>query len=695
MPGLLRNPTVLIALLLMAVVMMMVVPVPAWAIDLGLIAGFALAGMIFMIVLFIERPLDFSSFPGVLLASLLLRLSLNVCSVKLIISNGHTGTHAAGEVIRSFAELIMGGNLVTGTVVFLVIMIVNFMVITKGAGRMAEVSARFALDAMPGKQLAIDADVASGAISHAEAKERRRIEQEETVFYGSLDGASKFVKGDAVAGLLITALNFIVGLFVGVIMHNMPIGQALHTYSLLTVGDGLVTQIPAVIISISSALLTAKSGARGSLDTTVLKQFMAHPQALRTVAVIAMFCAVLPGMPRAPFIGAAVVLEFVARRAYAAEAARREEERRLHSAVRTESSKPVPGQTLGDHMEIDDIRVEFSKSLIPAITDPVNGTAARITAMRRALAAEFGFILPEVRLTDNPSLSDLRYAVKVHGVKAAQGSLKPGCVLIIKRDGIDVPFPGEDTEEPVYGAPARWVAEDRRDQAVVQGHATASHNEIIATHLMETVKSNMRELVTRQAVQRILDEFLNVSDPARNAANRKLLEDLIPDVVPRDLLQQVMRGLLEERVSVRNLPLIMEGIAEAKSRTGDVGEIIELVRRKLSLQIVSSLTDAGGSLPLIRLSSDWEKTFRAHEVNDSQGRPYDVVLPPGESAELSERLALKISEASQTGAYPAIAVPGLRRRMIRSLLESKNLRNPVLAFEELHPRVKPSVLATV
>ncbi len=693
---LLRNPTVLIAVFLITVVMMMVVPVPSFVIDIGLTLSFGMAVLMFMIVLFIDRPLDFSAFPGVLLASLLLRLSLNVCSTKLIISHGHSGTGAAGEIIESFARFIMGGSLLTGTVIFFTILIVNFMVITKGAGRMAEVSARFALDAMPGKQLAIDADVSSGAITHAEAKERRRIEQEETVFYGSLDGASKFVKGDAVAGMIITAMNFVVGLCVGVFVHNMPVDQALHTYSILTIGDGLVTQIPAVIISIASALLTAKGGVRGSADVTVIKQFFAHPYALRTVAVLAGLCALLPGIPKLPFLAAAGLLEYAARKAHADVEKRHADERANAAAALKTEARPSGQQTLGDHMEVDDIRVEFSRALLPIITDSLHGVAARITAMRRSLAGEMGFIMPEVRLTDNVTLPDLTYLIKIHGVKAAQAKLKANSILLIKRDGVAVPFAGEDTEEPVYNAPARWISDSQRDDAVLSGFSTATHNEIIATHLMESIKCNMRELVTRQAMQRMLDEFMNVSDTVRAAGNRKMLEEMIPDQVPREILQHVLRALLEERISVRNIPLILEAIAETRAQNNNDPILIgEMVRRKLSFQISSGFVDANGQLPLIRLSSDWEKVFKPHEVTDHNGRVVDVALPPSETAALADRLLGRIVEASQNGIYAAIVTASSRRRMIRNLLESRNLRNPVLAFEEVHPRIKASVLSTV
>lgn len=370
------QPTVLLAVALMAVIVMMILPMPAWILDLGLATSFALAILIFTITLFIERPLDFSSFPTILLAALVLRLSLNVSSTKLIIGQGHTGTDAAGGVIEGFASFVMGGSVFLGLVVFGVLLIVNFMVITKGAARMAEVGARFALDGMPGKQLAIDSDMSAGAINHEEARERREREQQETTFFGSLDGASKFVKGDAVAGLLITLLNLLMGLTMGTVVHGMPFGQAFETYAILTVGDGLVTQIPAVIISIASALLLARGGAQGATDIALTAQIGRHPKALTTVAILMALLAFVPGLPFVPFIigsgvlgGAAIWLFRQAK----------------VDVAKNQIVEPdlMPARTsLGDVLDLDDIHVEFSPSLVNMVLDPGTGLDARIDNMR-------------------------------------------------------------------------------------------------------------------------------------------------------------------------------------------------------------------------------------------------------------------------------------------------------------------------
>ena len=681
------NPTVMVALALMAVIVMMILPVPAWIIDIGLTLSFALAILTFMVTLFIERPLDFSAFPTVLLGSLLLRLSLNVSSTKLIIGQGHTGTDAAGGVIEGFASFVMSGSLLLGIVVFGVLLIVNFIVITRGAGRMAEVGARFALDGMPGKQLAIDSDMSAGAIDHTEASARRRREQEETTFFGSLDGAAKFVKGDAIAGLLITFLTLVVGMVMGTVYFDMPMAAAFATYAILTVGDGLVSQIPAVIISVAAALLIAKGGALGSADKALIQQLGGHPGALGVVATLMALFALVPGLPFLPFMIGAAGLGACAW--WSHQSARKREADARRRAESADSPHDAI-ETLGDQMDVDEIRMEFSKGLVATVMDPETGICARIGNMRKNIAIELGFIIPDVRLTDNPFLDGFRYLIKVQGAKVAEGEIMLGHVLVIRRDDAEITLPGVDVAEPVYGAPARWVPEAAQDEARILDLPVATPNEVMATHLMESIKTHMRELVNRQALQRVLDEFVNVSSPKKAEANRRLLNEMVPDPVPRDLLQAVIRLLLEEQVSVRNLPLILEATAEAKATTSSVEAITEAVRRKLSLQITNRLVAPDGTLPLVQLAPEWEGLFRQHEVRDGNGGVTDVALPPSEIRRLASGVGTKIREASARGQYPAIAVPGNRRRLVRLLLDAGGVNNPVLAFEEIGARHRPA-----
>ncbi|WP_372841659.1 flagellar biosynthesis protein FlhA, partial [Phaeovulum sp.] len=595
------RPTILLALALMAVIVMMILPMPSWVLDIGLATSFAIAILIFTVTLFIERPLEFSAFPTILLASLMLRLSLNVSSTKLIIGEGHTGTNAAGEVIEGFASFIMGGSVLIGLVVFGVILIVNFIVITKGAGRMAEVGARFALDAMPGKQLAIDSDMNAGAIDHAEAKARREREQAETTFFGSLDGASKFVKGDAVAGLLITLLNLVMGLIIGVSVHGMPLGRALETYAILTVGDGLVSQIPAVIISIASALLLSRGGAKGAVDIEIFRQLGRYPAALTTVAVLMALFALVPGLPFAPFIIGAAVLGVTA--AMIERSARR-------LAAREAMKMPAPDaaprrRSLGDLLDIDEIHVEFAPNLVAMVLDPATGLDARITNMRNHVAASFGLILPEMRLTDDSTLGPGEYRIRIQGVEQARDQLFPDRVLALIADNRELLPPGDDVREPVYGASARWVAPTMQEEAVLAGSTVVGATEVLATHLLEVIKRNFGRLLSLRALRRLLEEAVNLSDPFRAESTRKLLDELIPDKVPIDLLLAVLRLLLDERVSIRNLPLILEAIAESRGLQNPEA-ICEHVRQRLGFQLVAELRRSDGTIPLLQLSPEWE-----------------------------------------------------------------------------------------
>jgi flagellar biosynthesis protein FlhA len=682
------QPTVLLALALMTVIVMMILPVPSWVLDVGLAASFGLAILIFTTTLFIERPLDFSSFPTILLATLMLRLSLNVSSTKLIIGEGHTGTGAAGEVIEGFAMFVMGGSVYLGLVVFGVLMIVNFIVITKGAGRMAEVGARFALDGMPGKQLAIDSDMAAGAINHAQARERRRIEQEETTFFGSLDGASKFVKGDAVAGLLITLLNMLMGLAMGVLVHGMPLGKAFETYAILTVGDGLVTQIPAVVISIASALLLSRGGVLGSTDGALFKQLGGYPAALFTVAGLMAVFALAPGLPFIPFLGGAVLLVVAAlvtmkgRAAEAAEAA----------APALQDNAPKV-KTLGDMLDLDEIHVEFAEDLIDIAMDEGAGIGARIQNMRNHIAGAYGIVIPEIRLTDSALLNPGEYAIRIQGVEAARARVEPHQALVLLSDaaGMAALAPdGQDVAEPVYGAPARWITTDKQEDAVLLGLPVITPTEVVATHLLETIKENFGRLFSRRSLRKLLEEFVTVSDVGRAEANRRILDEFIPDKVTPDLLQQVVKLLLEERVSVRNLPLILEAIAEARPVFNAPEPIAEHVRRRLGFQLVAEVTEADGAVPLIQLGPDWEDLFARHETKDDNG--IDVALPPSEFNRLAAAVAEKVARASADGRYPAIVTSARRRRFLRTVLSAKGVRNPVLSFEEIGSRVKPAIL---
>ena len=678
------QPTILLALALMAVIVMMILPMPAWALDLGLALSFALAILMLTVTLFIERPLDFSAFPTILLASLLLRLSLNISSTKLIIGQGHTGTDAAGHVIEGFAEFIMGGSLLMGVVIFCVLMIVNFVVITKGAGRMAEVGARFALDGMPGKQLAIDADMAAGAIDHTEAKRRREQELAETNFFGSLDGASKFVKGDAIAGLLITGLNIFVGLIAGVAIHGMPFGKAFETYAILTIGDGLVSQIPAVIISVAAALLLSRAGGKGAADVSFFEQLGRYPGALGTVAVLMTLFSLVPGMPFLPFMGAGAALGWLSWRMI--------KMNRIAAIEALPLAEPAPKKQLGDILDFDEIHIEFAPNLVGMVLDPATGLDIRIANMRTHVATAFGLILPEMRLTDEAALPPGTYRIRLQGVERVRDRLVPDRVLVLLADGVAAPD-GQDIREPVYGAPARWIRPDHQEDAVLLGLTVVSPAEVLATHLLEVIRGNLARLLSMRSLRRLLDEFSNLSDPARSESNRRLLDDLVPDKVPPELLLTVLRLLLEERVSIRNLPLILESIAEARGM-GAPEAICEHVRQRLGFQLVAELKRDDGTIPLIQLAPEWEKTFVTYQMDSEKGLR-DVALPPEQFSRLANAIAERLNRAADTGTYPALVTSTLRRRFLRTVVGAKGLTAPVLSYEEIGMDARPAMVGVV
>jgi flagellar biosynthesis protein FlhA len=684
----LSRPTSLLAIGLMLVILVMILPVPAWVMDVGLTLSFAFAILIFATAVFIERPLDFSSFPSVLLASLILRLALNVSSTKLIIGEGHTGTHAAGGVIEGFAMFIMGGNLFVGLVVFGVLVIVNFMVITKGAGRMAEVGARFALDAMPGKQLAIDSDLAVGAITHEEAKMRRQREQEEAGFLGSLDGASKFVKGDAIAGLMITALNLVAGIGIGLTVHHLSFSQALSNYSILTVGDGLVSQVPAVIVSVASALLLSKGREEGAIDLALLAQLGNNVAALMIVAGILFVFALFPGLPFIPFMAASAGF---AAASFFVRKQNREKRDAKEVVIEDEAPKAI---VFGDSIHADEIHLEVAPDLVNLVLIGENGFESRIHKIRRYIAEEYGFVLPPIRMTDNPTLKKNDYRIRIQGVRIDSGMLRPGSILALMEDDQQPHLQGEKVKEPVYKAAARWLPNSKKQELAATGIPVVEPIEVLATHMLEVIQSNFSLVFTRMVLLDTLDALTTVSDNDRAASNRRFLDEYIPTKVTPELLLSVVRLLLEERVSIRNLFLIIETIAEAKTSNPGLPRMVELVRQRLAFQIVDRLQDDQGRLPLVQLSTAWEQKFTQYEVAGENGSS-DIALPPEMFGELTNEVQTKLNEAAKKGVMASVATSSRRRRFLQTVLASKGIRNSVLAYEEISAKTKPYIIGVV
>ena len=667
---------------LVLVVMSMVIPMPAALLDVGIALSIATGTLILVMASVVHRPTDFQAFPVMLLISLLLRLSLNVSSTRLILTQGHTGPGAAGEVISGFSRFVAGGSLMVGITVFAVISIVNFMVITKGSGRMAEVSARFALDSLPGKQLAIDGDLNSGAITHDEAKRRRLQDQREISFYGSLDGASKFVKGDAVAGLIITAVNFFVGLGVGVVGHGLPIGEALATYSQLTIGDGLVSQVPALITSMAAALLLSRGGSTDSTADLLSQQFTQGWHAPALVAMGMVVLGFVPGMPTLVFLAIAAIAGLFAWR---------------NARQPAPSAEPAPGPAapaddrprIGDVLDTDEICVEIGPELIAAALDPIRGLGGRINNLRIHIARSFGVILPEVRITDAVGTAGGDYVIRVHGVVRARGQLHPALILALGSEDVLAGIDGERTREPVYDSPAKWISPSRQDEAALAGASVVTPMEVLSTHLMETVKSQLPALLTLASLQRLMQELRNLSDQTRAQAYQRVFDNMIPDKVTPEHLLSVLRILLEDRISIRNLPLIVEAIHE--SRAPDPETAAEFVRRRLRGQITEQLSDPDGRLDIVQLQPAWEAEFQRADAEAGRG---GAALAPPLMQRMIERL--RVTAASlPPEAQPALVVPDHRRRMVRAMVAAAGLGWPVLGIEEVDPQARVRLLGTV
>ncbi|MGB6228580.1 MAG: flagellar biosynthesis protein FlhA [Litorimonas sp.] len=678
--------TIGLAVGLMAVIVMMILPMPSWVLDMGVAISFAFAILIFTMTLFVEKPLDFSAFASVLLASLLLRLSLNVSSTKLIIGQGHTGTDAAGSIIEGFAMFVMGGNVAIGLIVFSVLVIVNFMVITKGAGRMAEVGARFALDAMPGKQMAIDSDLAAGAISHEEASRRREREQEETAFLGSLDGVSKFMKGDAIAGILITLLNLIAGMAIGVMMHDLSFSQAASNYAILTVGDGLVSQIPAVIISIAAGLLLSRGRGDGAVDLALLDQFGRHPAALAAVAGIMVVFAAFPGLPVMPFLIGAAGLGAAAYIAW-----KRNQTAQQQEQSEADAPAPTPEPTMGDMLDLDELSVELSRDLVATVMGTDFGVDKRIQKIRKYIATQYGFILPPIRLSDDASLPRHSYRIRLHGADMATQTLRADKQLALIEAGEHTHIPGDTTQEPVFKAPARWVEPDYDNELTLLGVTTVAPVEVLATHLLEVIQDNLPALLTRRALRETLDAFKTVTEGDRADGNKKLMEEFFPDKAPVELLHSVMRLLLEERISVRNLPLLMETVADGKSANLNAEAITDVARQRLSRSFVSQYRNPHGQLPIIRIGDIWTAKMGERETRDETGRS-DIALSPDEFNQFAQDVRTQLDTAARSGTYAVIAAPGHWRRFVRSVLKTKGVKNPVLSYAEIAANEKPLIL---
>lgn len=680
--GWLKRGEVIMAIGVISIIVILIVPMPPFVLDILLSLSITSAILILMTGLFIKKPLEFSSFPTVLLVTTLFRLALNITSMRIILTHGQEGEEAAGAVIKAFGMMMTQGNFIIGGILFAILVLVNFVVITKGSGRIAEVAARFTLDSMPGKQMAIDADLSSGMIDSDEAKRRRKEVELESGFFGAMDGASKFVRGDAVAGIVITLVNIVGGILIGIFSHGMDPGEATQTYVLLTIGDGLVTQIPALIISIAAGFLVSKAGVDGSADKALVVQLARNPVALGMVSAASGVLGLVPGMPI--FFFGAIALATGA------------------LAWKVGRTPPPPTQTdIDDQMmrnlppedepisaslAIDDVKIELGLGLLGLIND-LDGRKLtdQIKALRRTLAQEFGFIMPSVRILDNMRLNNQGYCVRIKEMEAGAGEVRIGALMAMDPSGRQVELPGEHMKEPAFGLPATWIDNALREEATFLGYTIVDPATVITTHLTEILKDNMADLLSYSELGKLLRDI--------PGDDKKLVDDLIPTVVSAATVQRVLQALLKERVSIRDLPAILEALGEAAAHTKSITQMVEHVRSRLARQLCWQNRSDDGSLPIVTLSHDWENAFSSSLVG--QGEDRQLTMAPSHLQEFIRSVRDVFERVSMNGEVAVLLTSPLIRPFVRSIIERFRANTVVMSQNEIHPKVRLKTVGQV
>jgi flagellar biosynthesis protein FlhA len=682
MLGWLMKGEVALALGVLGIVILLILPIPSFLLDLFLAISIISSVLILMTSLLIKKPLEFTAFPTVLLVTTLYRLGLNIASTRLILGHGHEGAHGAGKIIEGFGTLMMGGNFVIGVIVFAILVIVNFVVITKGSGRIAEVAARFTLDSMPGKQMAIDADLSAGLIEEVEAKKRRKELEQESTFFGAMDGASKFVRGDAVAGLIIVAINIIGGILIGVVQHKVPIGQAASTYTIMTIGDGLVSQIPALIISIAAGFLVSKAGVDGAADKALVTQLAMNPIALGMVSATAGVLALIPGMPIIPFAALAAGAGFLAwKRGRKAAEPPPVELVPMTSQAAADQEEPI-----SQSLAIDEIKIELGYGLLPLINDLEGRRLTdQIKALRRTMASDFGFVMPAVRILDNMRLASQGYLIRIKEMEGGAGEVRLGSLMAMDPSGGQVELPGEHMREPAFGLPATWIDDSLREEATFRGYTIVDPATVLTTHLTEILKENMPDLLSYAEVQKLLKEL--------PAEQKKLVDDLIPSVVSATTVQRVLQALLRERVSIRDLPAILEGIGEAVPHTQSITMLVEQVRTRLARQLSFAYRGDDGSLPIITMSAEWEDAFADALIGP--GEEKQLALAPSRLQEFIRGVREAFERAALAGESAVLLTSPQIRPYVRSIIERFRGQTPVLSQNEIHPKARLKTVGVI
>lgn len=674
--------TILTAVGVIAILMIMVFPLPTLLLDVLLSLSITFSIVILLTSLYLSNPLDFSTYPSLLLLTTLYRLSLNIASTRLILLHGNEGPSAAGQVIQSFGLFLVSGNYLVGFIIFLILVIINFVVITKGSGRIAEVAARFTLDAMPGKQMSIDADLNAGVIDEKEARKRRAKIAREADFYGAMDGASKFVRGEAIAGILIILVNIGGGLIIGVLQQNLPFLTALQTYTLLTVGDALVSQIPALMNSTAAGLIVSRAASDTSMGKELSRQFRGQPQAIGLAATIILVLGLVPGLPHLPFILLSSMMGgltyFISR-----------EQKKVQQKEIQESQKaapPPPPEQVETLLSLDRMELEVGYGLIPIVDEEQNGDLLnRIRNIRRQFATELGIIIPPIRVRDNLQLKPGEYRILVKGNEVAKGEMMPGYVMALDPGGVKVTLDGLPTQEPVFHLPAIWVQEKRKEEAQFAGYTVVDIPTIIATNLNEVIRLHAAELLSRQDVQKLLDRLAQ-SYP-------KVVEELVPSVLPLGLVQKVLQNLLRERVSIRDLLTILETMADYTSVTKDPDILTEYVRQRLARSIVKPLEAPDGILPLITLDQKIEDILREGIQRTEHGA--FLSIDPNLAQRILNSISQTLEKVGHLNLQPVLLCSPTIRRHLKKLLDRFLPQVVVLSHNELTTQSKIQSLGVV
>jgi len=677
-----KNTDIFMGLAVIGILAVMVIPIPPIMLDLLLSFNITFALVILLLALYILKPLDLSSFPSILLLATLIRLSLNVASTRLILLRGNEGTQAAGKVIMAFGNFVVGGNYVVGFIVFVILVVINFLVITKGAGRIAEVAARFTLDAMPGKQMSIDADLNAGIIDEEEAKARRQTIAMEAEYYGAMDGANKFVRGDAIAGIVITIINIVGGFAIGVLQNKMSFGDAAQNYTLLTVGDGLVTQIPALIISSAAGILVSRAGAEASLGREISSQVLLQPRAVGMAAAVLLVFAMIPGLPFLPFIALALIAGGVA---YAVLRARRTSAVKEQELV-AQKEKVKPVEMLRPLPPVDALALEVGYGLIHLVDVEQNGELLdRIRSLRRQIAQEIGVIIPSVHIQDNMRLKPGEYTLSLKGNEVARGELLPNHYLAMRPEALDEKIEGVPTREPTYGLPATWINEDAKEAALTKGFTVVDVPTVLITHLSDVVRRYAHEMLGRQEVQDLLDSL--------KASHPKVVDELIPNLLPLGSVLKVLQNLLREQIPIRDLLSIVETLADWAPMTKDIELLSEYTRQSLSRTITGLYRSPQGELPLVTVDQNVEKII-SEAIQETEHGSF-LAIEPNVAQKIINNVARSIENFSHLGLQPVILCSARIRAQFKKLVDRFIPNLVVLSYDEILSTVEIQTLGTV